>query len=94
MRERFELVVKHRGHHLSVLVEGTRVTVADAVTLRRLAVGIWDAGKYVRYEHSFRIAIHPTALDAIDEALREAMTLPGESPRAAEPRRSAIGYQY
>ena len=97
MQENFEFHVRaelphiEKGIEVRVVVKGTTITLYGAAS--RLCAGIWDSGNYVRYASSGQLDVHPSILDAVDEALRRRMTMKGEQLRAEEPRRSAVGYQ-
>lgn len=95
VREAFEFralasLPNGKGVHCRVTVKGHDVALFDSTG--QIAQGVWDAGKYVRYEHSQRLPIAPQLLDEVDAELRLRMTTPGLQTRVPPPRRSAVGY--
>jgi hypothetical protein len=74
-----------------VQVKGTAIGVLSRGG-KLLAVGVWDAGKYVRYPRAYEVPLPPQLLDDIDRELRKRMTRKGEQLRVDPPRRSAVGY--
>lgn len=77
---------------IHVEVRGLKVTLVDHQSFKRVAQGTWDRGRYVRWPRSAELPIHPSLLDAVDEALRQRIVEKGESLPAGELRRSAVGY--
>jgi hypothetical protein len=97
VQENFSFHVRADLPHLTRSVE-VRVDVCGTVITiygehSRLCAGVWDSGNYVRYQSARKLDVHPSILDAVDEALRRRMTTKGEQLRADPPRRSAVGYQ-
>lgn len=75
---------------IQVVVKGASISLHG--TAGRLASGVWDAGRYVRYTRSQELCIHPALLDEVDSQLRRRMTTQGLQRRVDPPRRSAVGY--